>query len=128
MASIKIRGREYPLRMDLHAMEAIEKEYGDIKGAMEEFRNRNGRTRRISNVKMMFRVMANSGLRRQGLPEDVTGDEIDDFNLADLNELSSALQQAMEESMHAETVGGGEADDEVHDAYEEELEEREKNV
>ena len=67
MASIKIRGREYPLRMDLHAMEAIEKEYGDIKGAMEEFRNRNGRTRKISNVKMMFRVMANSGLRRQGL-------------------------------------------------------------
>ena len=61
------------------------------------------------------------------MPEDVTGEEIEDCNLADLDQLAKALNQAMEEAMHAETVGGNEADDEVHDEYLEELEQNEKN-
>jgi hypothetical protein len=125
MASIKIGGEEYSLRMDIHAMEQIENEFGDLKSAMEEFR---AKDRKISMVKAMFRILANSGRKKEGKPEDVTGEEIDSFNLADLNILSNTLNQAMKESMHAETVNGNEADDETHDEYMEELEQREKNA
>lgn len=128
MASIVIKGTEYKLRMDLHAMQVIEDEYGDLKAAFEAFRNTNGRRRNLKVMKMMFRALANSGRRKDGLPEDVTGEEIEDFNLGDLNILSIELAKAMEDSMHAETVGGNEADDEVHDDYMEQIEEQEKNV
>lgn len=128
MASITIKGTEYKLRMDLHAMQVIEDEYGDLKNAFEAFRNQGGKRRSVKMTKLMFRALANSGRRKDGLPEDVTGDEIDDFNLGDLNNLSIALNKAMEEAMHAETVNGNEADDDVHDEYMEQIEEQEKNV
>ena len=79
-------------------------------------------------VKAMFRILANSGRKRAGQPEDVTGEEINGCNLADLDEIAKALNATMEEAMHAETVGGNEADDEVHDEYMEELEQNEKNA
>ena len=44
MAAIKISGKEYNLRMDIYAMEQIEKEYGDLKDALRAFRGRNGRS------------------------------------------------------------------------------------
>ena len=110
--------------MDIHAMEQIEKEFGDLRDALTAFR----KDRKIGMVKAMFRILANSGQKKAGKPEDVSGEEIDDCNLADLDRLAQALNQAMEEAMHAETVGGNEADDEVHDEYMEELEQREKNA
>lgn len=124
MAAIRIKKRTYDLRMDIHAMEQIEKEFGDLRDALTAFR----KDRKISMVKAMFRILANSGQKKAGKPEDVSGEEIDDCNLADLDRLAQALNQAMEEAMHAETVGGNEADDEVHDEYMEELEQREKNA
>lgn len=125
MAKIKIDGREYMLRMDIYAMEKLEKEYGDLKSALELFRKGDKKT---GVIKDMFRIMANSGQHKMKQPEDVTGDELDGMTLADMNALSIALNETMEESMHAETVGGNEADDEVHDEYMEELENREKNA
>lgn len=124
MAAIRIKKRTYDLRMDIHAMEQIEKEFGDLRDALTAFR----KDRKIGMVKAMFRILANSGQKKAGKPEDVSGEEIDDCNLADLDRLAQALNQAMEEAMHAETVGGNEADDEVHDEYMEELEQREKNA
>lgn len=124
MAAIRIKKRTYDLRMDIHAMEQIEKEFGDLRDALTAFR----KDRKIGMVKAMFRILANSGQKKAGRPEDVSGEEIDDCNLADLDRLAQALNQAMEEAMHAETVGGNEADDEVHDEYMEELEQREKNA
>lgn len=124
MASIKISGKVYDLRMDIHAMEQIEKEFGDMREALRAFR---GKERKISMVKAMFRILANSGRKKAKQPEDVTGEEIDGCNLADLNKIAQALNQTMEEAMHAETVGGNEADDEPVDEYMEELEKNEKN-
>lgn len=124
MAAIRIKKRTYDLRMDIHAMEQIEKEFGDLRDALTAFR----KDRKIGMVKAMFRILANSGQKKAGKPEDVSGEEIDDCNLADLDRLAQALNKAMEEAMHAETVGGNEADDEVHDEYMEELEQREKNA
>ena len=123
MAEIRINRKTYNLRMDIHAMERIEKEFGDLRDALQAFR----KDRKISMVKAMFRILANSGRKSEGKPEDVTGEEIDGCNLADLDRLAKALNQAMEEAMHAETVGGNEADDEPHDEYLEELEQKEKN-
>ena len=125
MAVIKISGKEYALRMDVNAMEKIEDEFGDLKEALKAFR---ARDRKISMVKSMFRILANSGRKKAGQPEDVTGEEINTCNLADLNKLAEALNKTMEEAMHAETIGGNEADDGVHDEYMEELEQQEKNA
>lgn len=125
MAAITINGETYNLRMDIHAMEKIEEEFGDLKEAMQQFR---GKNRKISTVKAMFRILANSGRRKDGKPEDVTGEEISGCNMGDLNLLAGALNLTMEEAMHAETVGGNAADDEVHDEYMEELERQEKNA
>lgn len=125
MADIRISGKDYALRLDVNAMEKIEEEFGDLKEALKAFR---GRERKISMVKKMFRILANSGRKKAGLPEDVTGEEINACNLADLDELAKAMNKTMEEAMHAETIGGGEADDEKHDEYMEELEKQEKNA
>lgn len=38
------------------------------------------------------------------------------------------MTMALDEALHAETVGGNEADDSVVDVYAQELEEREKNA
>ena len=123
MAEIRIKRKTYDLRMDIHAMEQIEKEYGDLRDALRAFK----KDRKVSMIKAMFRILANSGRKKAGQPEDVTGEEIDGCNLADMDRLAKALNQALEEAMHAETVGGNEADDEVHDEYLEELEQNEKN-
>ena len=124
MASIIIKRKKYDLRMDIHAMEQIEKEFGDLRDALRAFR---GKERKIGMVKSMFAILANSGRKKAGLPEDVTGEDIDQCNLADLDRIAQTLNRAMEEAMRAETVGGNEADDEPHDEYMDELEKREKN-
>ena len=123
MAKYVLNGKEYNLRMDLHAMEKMEEEYGDLKSALEKFR----KSRSIKIIKTMFVIMANSGERKAGRPENVTGDELDQINFLELNNLAVALNKAMEEAMHAETVSGGEADDAKHDVYGEMLEAEEKN-
>ena len=124
MAVYTVDGREYELILSIRAMAQIEKEYGDIKDAMQKFRSRG---RSVETIKNMFRILANAGQHKRKLPENVTGDEIDDLNLAGMDRLSVVLYQCLDESLHAETVGGGEADDQGVDVYAEELEKREKN-
>lgn len=120
MAKITINGTEYDLLMGLWAMEQIENEYGDMKTAMEAYKN----SRKISMVKFMFAALANNGRRRAGLPADVNGDVLDGCNLGDLDRIALVMRQAMDEAIHAETVLGGEADDEGTDALAEEYEEK----
>lgn len=112
MAKVTIKGTEYDLRMSLWASEQIENEFGDLKEALTQFR----RERKISMVKTMFRILANAGRKKAGLPTDVAGDVLDDCTLKDLDEVAKAMGLAMDETMHAETVGGNEADDEPQDA------------
>lgn len=124
MAKVKINGREYELRMGLWASEQIEQEYGDIQGAMQKFR----KSKQIGMVKKLFVILANAGQKHMGRPADVTEDVLDDCTMGDISEISKAMRQAMDETMKTETVGGGEADDEVADAYAAELEQKEKNA
>ena len=37
MAEIRISGKRYDLRMDIHAMERIETEFGDLRDALRAF-------------------------------------------------------------------------------------------
>ena len=66
-------------------------------------------------------------LVRKQSKKDVPEDVLDDCTLGDLDRIAKALREAMDETMHAETVNGNEADDEVADAYAAELEQQEKN-
>ena len=120
MARITIKGVEYNLRMSLWASEQIENEFGDLKDALKKFR----KERKISMVKKMFRIMANAGRKSEKKPTDVPEDVLDDCTLADLDRVAHALRDAMDETMHAETVGGNEADDEPQDALAAEYEEK----
>ena len=112
MARIVIKGQEFDLRMTLWASEQIENEFGDLKEALVAFR----KDRKISMVRRMFVIMANAGRKRAKQPTDVPDDILDDCTLADLDSVAVALREAMDETMHAETVGGNEADDEPEDA------------
>jgi hypothetical protein len=125
MAKFEISGRTYDLVMTVRAMAEIEKKWGDLQAAMEQFRSGG---RNIEMVREMFRILANAGQHVNKLPEDVTGDELDDLGLGGLSRLSSALRTAMDESIQAETIRGGLADDEEYDIYAEELEKQQKNV
>ena len=112
MAKITISGREYDLRMSLWASEQIEKEFGDLKDALQKFR----KERKVTMVKWMFRTLANAGQKAKKLPMDVPEDVLDNCSLKDLDDVAKAMSEAMNESLHAETVGGNEADDEPEDA------------
>lgn len=124
MAKVNIGGKEYRLELTIYAMGQIEDQYGDLKTAMTQFR---GGGNNIKMVKNMFRIMANAAKHKAKEPEDITGDELDDMGLWELNALAIAMRAAMEESVRAETVDGGPADDEDHDVYEEERQKLEKN-
>lgn len=120
MAKIRIKGVEYDLQMTLWASEQIENEYGDLKDALQQFR----KDRKITMVKKMFRILASAGQKKAKQPVSVPADLLDDCTLADLNAIAIAMGQAMDETMHAETVGGNEADDEPQDALAAEYEEK----
>lgn len=124
MAKIRINGAEYDLRLGLWALDQMEKKYGDVNVAMNKFR----RERSITVVKDMFVVMANQGRKHAKQPMDVDADVLDDCSLKDIELISNAMTEALDEAMHAETVGGNEADDEVADGYAAEYEQREKNA
>jgi len=125
MAEIKIKGKTYDLRITVYTMEGLENEYGDVESALKMIRG--GGKRTIKDIKKIFAIMANAGQHAKGLPEDVKPGAIDGCTLADLNEISIVMGKATEEAMKAETVGGNEADDDVHDEYMEEIEAQEKN-
>lgn len=120
MASVRINGVDYDLRMSLWASEQIENEFGDLQEALRDFQKK----KKISMVKTMFRILANGGRKHAGQPTDVQESVLDNCTLADLSTISTAMNEAMAETMHAETVNGNEADDQVADAYEAEYNEK----
>ena len=124
MAKITIDGRTFDLVMSVYAMGQIEEEFGDLKQALEKFRKG---SRDIKIIRTMFRILANAGQHKAKQPMDVTGEEINDLNLAGLEKLSLTMRAAMDEAMKAETVDGGLADDSEADVYAEELAKR-KNL
>ena len=123
-AEVILNGQRYRLRFDMYAMEQVEKEFGGIREAFDSM-NGKGIT---TTVRKLFKIMANTQRDFDGMPEDITGDEIGKHTpFAKMQEISEALREAMEDGMHSETTGGGEADDQKHDEILEEIEREEKN-
>ena len=118
MASFTIKGKKYPLKFDMFAMEQIEEEFGGVKGMYEAMRGENG-VSVAKTMKTIFRILANSARNEMDLPENVTGDEVTHCNV---HARSDAIAATITEAMHSETTGGNEADDDVHDEYLEEIE------
>lgn len=118
MASVIVKGKEYPLRFDLYAMEQIEEEFGNVKGAFDTLKD----GKQIKATRILFKILANSWLSNEGEAETVTGDEIKHADIDMIKHISEAVQAAIAEGSKSETTDGNEADDEVHDIYLEEIE------
>ena len=118
MASITIKGKNYPLRFDMYAMEQVEEEFGGIRAMFEAMTGNNGQSV-AKTLRIMFRILANSARNELDLPETVTGDEI---RHCSVQKVTAAISEAVNEGMKSETTGGNEADDEVHDEYLDEIE------
>lgn len=119
MVYTKINGVAYGLRFDLSALEQIEEEYGSLKDLFELMKSGKGQTKLMKNL---FLIMANCQRDYEGRPMDIGGEVLKHARMSVLSDIRAAL----DEGMRTETMNGGEADDEVHDGYLDEIEAEEK--
>ncbi len=120
-AEVRLNGQLYRLRFDLYALEQIEDEYGGIREAFAALRGGKGM---IKTIRTMFRILANSQRNMDGLPEDVTGDEINKHgSIEDMNKISEAIKAAITIGMGTE-VAGGEADNKRENPLDKEYNEK----
>lgn len=121
MTETRIGGRVYELKFDLYALEQVQDAY---EGGLQELFERLAGKKQVRALKDIFRIMANAARADRGDPETVTGQEILRLTIAEMKELSRDLQREIRRSMKKETADGNEADDEVHDLYEDEEDEK----
>lgn len=118
---IRINGQLYRLRFDLWALEQIEQEFGSVR---DMFKHLSG-GEMVKTVRKMFSILANCQRNLDGMPEDITGDEISRHeSMAKLKEISNAIKAAIEEGMKSETKDGGEASDKKENPLDKEYEEK----
>lgn len=116
MTETRIEGRVYELKFDLYALEQVQEEYDGLQDLFEQLAGR----KQVRALKAIFRIMANSARADRGDPENVTGNEILRLTIAEMKKLTQDIQTEIRRSMKKETADGNEADDEVHDLYEDE--------
>lgn len=114
---IKIKGKGYNLRFDLGAMEEVEEQFGSLKEMFESVKDG-----KVKPLKKLLLIMLNAALDYEGKDERLTADDIKHMPYSVLTMVRPTLEQAM----HAETIDGGEADDDVHDGYLEAIDREEK--
>ena len=108
---IRLNGQLYRLRFDMYAFEQVEEQFGGIREAFGAMSPAGG-GKILPVVKKLFAILANSQRNMDGLPEDVTGDEITKHeSVSKLLEISNAIKAAMAQGMAAETADGGPASD-----------------
>lgn len=119
---VRINGQLYRLRFDLYAFEQVEEQFGGIREAFSAMSPAGG-GKILPVVKKLFAILANSQRNMDGLPEDVTGDEITKHeSVSKLLEISNAIKAAMAQGMAAETADGGPASDKKKNPIKEEHE------
>ena len=115
---VRLNGKVYRLRFDLWALEQIEQEFG---GMREAFGAMTGGSGMVGAVRKLFKILANCQRNMDGMPADVTGQEITSHeSMAKLLEISGAIRAAMNEGMKSETADGGEASDKRKNPLDEE--------
>ena len=120
MTETRIEGRAFELRFDMYAMEMVEEEFGGVRALFQELDS----GKQVASLKAIFRIMGNSARAFRGEPETVTGKEIMRLTMAEMRDLTADIQAEIRKSMRKETADGNEADDEVHDLYEDEEDEK----
>ena len=116
---VRINGKLYRLRFDLWALEQLEESFGGIRQAFEQM---NG-GKMVKTVRRLFAILANCQRNLDGLPEDVTGEEITGHeSMAKLSEIAGAIKAAIDEGMKSETADGGAASDKKRNPLDEEYE------
>lgn len=120
MTETRIEGRVYELKFDLYALEQVQEEYDGLQDLFEQL----GGRKQVKALKAIFRIMANSARADRGDPENVTGNEILRLTIAEMKKLTQDIQTEIRRSMKKETADGNEADDEVHDLYQDEEDEK----
>ena len=120
MTETRIEGRVYELKFDLYALEQVQEEYDGLQDLFEQLAGR----KQVKALKAIFRIMANAARADRGDPESVTGNEILRLTIAEMQQLSRDIQTEIRKSMKKETADGNEADDEVHDLYQDEEDEK----
>lgn len=120
MTETRIEERTIELRFDMYAMEKVEEEFGGVRELFTELDS----GKKVRALKAIFRIMANSARAYRGDAESYTGNEILRLTMAEMSALTEDIQKEIRKSMHKETANGGEADDEVHDLYEDEEDEK----
>ena len=116
MTETRIEGRLYELKFDLYALEQVQEEYDGLQDLFEQLAGR----KQVKALKAIFRIMANAARADRGDPESVTGNEILRLTISEMKQLTQDIQTEIRRSMKKETADGNEADDEVHDLYEDE--------
>ena len=119
MTHVTINGKVYGLRFDLGALETVEQEFGDLKYVFEKLQEGEDR---LGTIKRMFVIMANCQRGFDGEAEDVTVEALRHAPLSAIKQIGDATIEAVKASLRVETANGGEADDDVHDGYLEEIE------
>lgn len=119
---VRINGQLYRLRFDMYAFEQVEEQFGGIREAFGAMSPAGG-GKILPVVKKLFAILANSQRNMDGLPEDVSGDEITKHeSVSKLLEISNAIKAAMAQGMAAETADGGPASDKKKNPIKEEHE------
>lgn len=114
------RGKEYPLMMDLYALEQIEDEFG----GMRELRSEMTKGKQFHCARSLFRILGNAALEDQDLPETLTGKEIRRATLAEITELMSVILRLLDIAGITETGAGEAASDEKKELFEDEEDEK----
>lgn len=94
MTGITIEGKQYTLRFDLTAMEAIEEEYGRLENMFAEMRG----GRRVKALRTVFAVMANSGAEYEGRKANITGREIMRMTVSEMKGLMALIETEIRKS------------------------------
>lgn len=115
---VRLNGKLYRLRFDLWALEQIEEQFGGMRQAFEAM---TGGAGMIKTIRKLFAIVANCQRNMDGMPEDVTGEEITSHeSMVKLKEISDAIRAAIEKGMESETADGGKASDKKKNPLDEE--------
>ena len=120
-------GKEYILRFDMSAMEAMREKFGDIQESMKKMSMKD-----VEVVRDMFVIMAQAGAEylaeKEGrvCKEQITGEGLltKHSSIGRLNAMMKAIREAVADGNRMQSKD--EEDDQIRDGYLAELEEQEK--
>ena len=110
----RYRGKEFPMILDLYALEKIEEELGGMTEVQKCLRS----GKQFITIRKLFRIFANAGL------EWMDQDEIKRATVDEMKELADVIRAIITAGEYSETKAGEVAGDEKVDLYHDEEDEK----